>query len=818
MVVFEIIWAVLTVIFFLAVAIGALVGFARGAYRSAVKLGANLLSAVLALVILLAAKPALASFVQSDLLAEALASIQIENIPTDALEILFGTVSAIAALLVYGTVFFVVRLILLIPQHIISKRLPKKLTPKQKKVAPVYAEVKPAYAPAASFAPSPEAVESVGYSESSETEIGEGYSESSETEIGEGYSESQGSVEMPGYSESAAPEPTADVIREPFNAPEAKPEKVPAWKKILWHSAAILAGALSSVILVGAYVMPLAGIAVRFADLYQRIDEIIPADESSEIKAEDLEMSVKGIEKVASSPLFTVTEFVYGKTAFEPLLTVKTTFGDINLAKEIQGLGNTVFDLAEPIKHINSENNLHESDGDIIISVADKLAENKLITTVGSIAVRYAGDSLVKAPEEDATEAEKALNESLKSIVTEMEPDALSADIKAVARIADAVTGSELLEFLLAKDEDEPADSEDNKTPEEIKQEKNEKNEKLFEIIRGEAFPSLLGEIFGISYDNAHLKSMLVPIVNLGSEMVFSAMEVDVPVSEITLDNVSREQLVGEATILCGAIREISDFVDSASTENASLTTYRFDSVGRALDLLKNSVFFGNNYEAIIESVTSLAKSDSGNSTEDQFLEAVKDAILKTDSAEKLLGSAQSVVIIQNQLQNSDKKGSENEELVSALDTLSKNDSENTKETLKDLVADILDIQAPEAEENKEVNEILNDAVNVTTEIMGAENFDSAKEADALQAIYDITHSGSDNILDAVKDEEELAETIADSQIAMGLFEKLNKEGKDYGINEKLTPENRTAISEAVEKLEIDASKKQTIKDFFKIK
>ncbi len=774
---------VLSVFFFIAIGVGALVGLRRGAYRSGVKLAANVLSALIALIILLPVKSALvldaATF--EGILSSAGNAINfpLSDIPGEALSLFFEVIAAVIALFIYGTVFFFVRLFMLIPQRIICKRLPRKLTPKESSPtsAPseTYTEVEPKTEGESS-------VEAVGYAESLENNIGEGY--------------------------------IAYKPEEP--APEPEKASVPVWQKILWHSSAVLAGALSAAVLIGAYLMPFAGIMSRFSDVYSETAVMFTSEDTPEDEALFLEESGRGLESVAASPLISVTDFLYGKTVFEPLLTVRTEHGNINLSKEVETLGGLVSELAQPLRHISDKDNLLEGDGEIIIRVADELAESKLVTYVGSIVIRFAGDSLKPEEQPDASNSEKELNNALVSVIETMTPENFSADIKSVARIADTVVGSELISFLLdgfKEDEGSNADL----TPEEIKQEKNEQNQKLFDIIRGDSFSSLLGEIFGIAYDNGHLKSLLVPIVNFGSEAVFSAMEVDIPVSAIDINSVSREAVVAEAGVLCSAIREISAFVDSANQENASVSTYRFDSVGRALDLLKSSIFFGDKYEAIIDSVTSLAKSPEGNTTEDQFMEAVKDAILKSDSAEKLLGSAQSVVIIQEQLKATDKKGSENEELVSALETLSKNDSASDKETLKELVSDILDIGA-ESEENKETNEILNDAVSVTTDVMSSDTFDAAKEADALQAIYDITHSETTDIIAAVESEERLAEVIANSEIAISLFDKLNAEGKDYGINEKLTPENRTEISKAVDNLNVDEAKKQTIKDFFKIK
>ena len=117
MVLVDIIALILYVFFGLAALIGALVGLKRGLYRSAVKLLANVVSVAVSVWV--------TSVLADTLITEAFLMINVIPVgvdPTVSIEI----VGAIFAVTAFALVFFIVRLLMLIPQHIICRRLPKK--------------------------------------------------------------------------------------------------------------------------------------------------------------------------------------------------------------------------------------------------------------------------------------------------------------------------------------------------------------------------------------------------------------------------------------------------------------------------------------------------------------------------------------------------------------------------------------------------------------------------------------------------------------------------------------------------------------------
>ena len=65
--------------------------------------------------------------------------------------------------------------------------------------------------------------------------------------------------------------------------------------------------------------------------------------------------------------------------------------------------------------------------------------------------------------------------------------------------------------------------------------------------------------------------------------------------------------------------------------------------------------------------------------------------------------------------------------------------------------------------------------------------------------------------------EEKAVNDFLNSKLAMEMLKNLNAENRDYGIREKLTEENKSNLSAALEKSSADAAKKQIVGQFFGI-
>ena len=117
-------WIASLVILTLILLGGAFSGIRKGAYRAGVKLIALVLSVVISLIISLCLRGVL-----SDILSDTLLNILPEFLQgqTAIVELIAQIAAAAVLLVMFWLIFTVVRLLMLIPQKIISNLLPKKL-------------------------------------------------------------------------------------------------------------------------------------------------------------------------------------------------------------------------------------------------------------------------------------------------------------------------------------------------------------------------------------------------------------------------------------------------------------------------------------------------------------------------------------------------------------------------------------------------------------------------------------------------------------------------------------------------------------------
>lgn len=714
--------AIFTAVFVIAVVIGAIVGAVRGAYRSGVKLGANILSALISLGITLLMRNILGKqlSILTNLLPEAYKTIG--ELGVEVASLVSQTVDAFVLLFVFTSVFFIVRLIMLIPQYLICRKLPKGFD------------------------------DAVNAAKADET--GEGYEEDRKSGI------------------------------------------FILWRT-LWHGGAILCGALSAIIVVGAFLMPLSGIIVRGGTVVSDVANVLATEPIPEEDTKGFRLVVEAADTFSSNPLFSVTDFFYGQTVFEPILTIKTDDGKINLADEIVFAGDIACDIIPPIIHIAEDQRLMEGDGERLKAGAEKLAENNFLLTFGSFMINAGAESLDRSGDlihEQKGEAEKAFNEDLMAVMKDMTPDTLAKDILTIADLGETLAESELVYLIVGGDGELSLDR----------------------IAEEETLDETLGEAFGIIYDNEHAKSLLVSTINMGSNTVFEAIGAEPVYSDTDIDNVSREELVAEAGKLGETIRRISDFVESTSEDGSDITTYDLGAAGKAIDTLKSGVLFGNKVPELVDSISGIAD-NSGETGANTVLETVKDAVIDSDSAENVLNSTQSVAVISKELESGETKGKENENLVSALETLNSNDSQKDREAITSLTEEILGVSSITSGASAQNVELVNDTVKAMNEVIGSEDFNAEAEADAIQTLYDATHAESGNVFDDVRSEKEAVDILLASDIAMNLIENLIEESKNYGIPDKLTEDNKTNIKNAVAENGADDARKQLLLTFLNI-
>lgn len=768
-----IIWAISLGILLVAAIIGLIGGLRRGAYHAGVKLGAHILSVALALLLTLLLRGVVVGAVSGVLVDK---FPQLEEF-ADLIELVAHIPASFILLAVFWIIFVIVRALMTILQKKLCEKLPanyaEAMEDYQKRL-----QMKTLTPPAVLL--SEEVSEPADLM--AEPSAAEPYADD-ETETADSTLSADGmAVEaMTEFDPQANEEP---VVQAPAMV-ETQQGIHPALGKLLWYGSAALCGILSSVMMLGVMIMPVSSTTVR---LGTAMTQIVDALESEPALTQDIgvDFSTAGnfIQKTTLCPLFSVTDFIYGKTVYEPLTSFSTAYGKINLTKELNSGTEMVCELVPVMAQAVKEEALREKDAKVLADVTKLVTESDFFMAVGTFIAQQSAEDLEKnANDESQTPAKQELNEKLAEILSEMTPSLLAEDLETVADCLIAVADSSLLK-VLTDDQTEP--SIENFTDREMMQ-----------------------ELFGILHDNEHTRHLFVPLVNVGAEAVFKEMKIDPIYSNANLDRVSRKEMIAEADRLCDAMAGIDEFTKSVDQGGNNAATYRMVEAGKALDCLRESILFGNRYEALVKALSAV-----GDDANNKLMNALSDAILKSDSAENLLNSAHSVLILSDQLDQKDSpKGRENEQMVSSLDTLLNRTQKADANILADLAGDAFDTGNGTTEQKEQM---IKDCVGALSKVSEEGTDDIGVEADAVQAFYDITHTEAEDPFTEIS-EAEVVEALVNSKLAQKMLNTLNAEGRDYGVRAKLTSANQKNLHNALKQSEGDAAAKAAVATFFGI-
>jgi hypothetical protein len=677
--------ASLAILFLIALG-GLLGGIRKGLFRSGVKLAAVLLSVVISLIITICLRGVLADILSNILLQGTLPEAMQDQ--SAIVNLVSQIAAAVALLIAFWLIFLIVRLLMLIPQNLISKRLPT----------------------------------------------------------------------MPAFASCNV------------------------WTKLLWKGSAALCGVLASLLFFSALMIPLAGFVTRSGNAVYRISDVLAKENVGEATEYADEIS-EYAEAISSAPLFTVPDFFAGKTVFEPLTTVPTEFGVINLSKELNTVTDAMCQVLPAAFHVNETGTLSKEDALQLSDAIDTISKSDFILAVGTWGAGYAGERLEDSSKPQDSVSKQALAEELVDILVDMSPEALADDLQTLSDLSAVLAESPILKVLAEKNQNpDPADLTDRKT---------------------------MRETFGILYDNDHTKSLLIPLINLGTEFIFKSIGADPVYSDADMDSLSRDQILEEADRLCDVAANISAFTKSMEGDDKKLADYEMVAAGKALDSLKSSVLFGGQYKDVVMAVTSAGGSNQNSA----LMESLGDAIVESESAEKLMNSAQNVVIMSDALEDTTAKGRENEKLVSSLDVLLNDTSPKDADALSGIAGEhFLDNRENLDDDTKQ--QMLDDSMKALTAVCAEGAEDVEAEADAVQTFRDITESNSSNVFGEVS-EEKTVDTFLSSKLAMEMLKNLNQDNRDYGIREKLTEENKANISAALENSSADEAKKLIVGQFF---
>lgn len=725
-------------------------GMKRGALRSLVKLIALALSIVLSVIAAICLRGVLTP-VFSDLLIESLPeSLQDQH---SLIDLIARITAAIFMASFYLLIFMLVRLLMLIPQKIISSRLPKNYEEfcDRKNKASAKTDSPVAFAEAVAVTPT-------------------------EATIAK-------DVETDGVVADGESVVTEQPVDAPIDAPvitspESTPAKSSAGGKFLWKAGGALCGAFGALLFFSVLLIPLAGLITRGGDSLYRVTDTLAVEGYGEYSDEISEYAYT----ISNAPLFSVPDVLLGKIVFEPLTTVSTDYGTISLTKEME-IVTDVFCKAMPAAvHVNENGTLSKKDAKQLSEAVQRVADSDFMLSIGTWGATFAGDKMEDGADFEDSASKQALKEEVVNILEDMTPEALAADLETLSDLAEVLADSTILKVLTNDEKKpDPSDLADRKT---------------------------LRETFGILYDNDHTKNLLIPLINLGTEYIFKAIQAEPIYSNADIDELSREQIMDEADRLCDVAENISTFTKSMEGEDKKLADYEMVSAGKALDCLKESVLFGSQYKEVVKAVTSAGGANENSA----LMDSLGDAIVESESAEKLMNSAQNVVIMSDALEDTTSKGRENEKLVSSLDVLLNDTSPKDANALSDIAGEhFLD---KENLDDDTKQQMLDDSMKALTAVCAKGADDVEAEADAVQTFRDITESKSDNAFSEVSEKETVDNFLA-SELAMEMLKNLNAENRDYGIREKLTDENKANIAAALENSSADEAKKLIVGQFF---
>ena len=732
-------WIVSALVFLPIVLTGVFGGIKRGLLHSLVKLGALILSVALSVVIVLLLRSPL------NALTDLLISYLVPALPAGELyTAVLQLPTSVLLLVAFLPVFAVVRLLMLIPQKLLTKKLPRLCKESVAVKATASEQLTAAAAPAG--------------------EAGDGIAASTDVDF-----------------RVTADDSAVETVT-PFDVTvQAGTQKQPfPWNALLWKMGGAVCGVLSGILFWGALLMPLSCSVVRIGGAASAVLNAVEQQEDG--KSNVPSVVVEGIDAVAHAPLFTVTDFFYGVPVYETLTSFTVDSVRVNPSHELEVVTDAFCEGLPSILRLSNNETLTDRDVDALESAASHLKKSDYVMLLGAATTNLYADELEKkAADESLTRGERELMTAFAELLDSTDRNTLRSDLSTFVDLVDAAQDSSVLTLISQPESLSPAD------------------------IAEDAFFS---DAFGILYDNQHTQELLIPMVNLCSETIFIGMNAEPIYSEATIDQFTRSQIVAEAQLLSAVAADTVTFSTSVS-ESEDFAQYELTVAGKALDNMRSSMLFGAQYEVIVRNVVSTTSSDTSQS----LTESLGDALIECESAEKLMNSAEGLVTMSDQLKHSELKGSNNPELVGALDTLLNNTSEKDCDTLADIAGDEyfsdgVDVDAET--QNQMVQDFMRSIAVVGKK--GCENVEA--EADAVQMMQDLSKAEAGKAFVEIK-EAEMVDALLNSMIAEDMLKTLNAENRNYGIPEKLTEENKQNIQSALDDAEADEARKAQISTFF---
>ncbi|MGM9665864.1 MAG: hypothetical protein ACI3XX_04935 [Eubacteriales bacterium] len=485
-----------------------------------------------------------------------------------------------------------------------------------------------------------------------------------------------------------------------------------------------------------------------------------------------------------------------GKWMFNSLSSVKVDGIKVSLSNDLCTIARVEsyasYFYGVPVEEYGKEQT------DNIEKIKDTINDSAVIPTLISGTLSYVsqtwleGGNVFGYEKLDVGEYYQPTFDELLAIFAELDTESSKEDIETIATVAEIAIDSGLLRECMTEGGD------------------------VISVVSSEKFMTdLVLEL----YDNVRMRTFLEMGTNSFTNYIYKLYDnvngTNTPWCEqVDLDAVSREEMMLEAIRLANIISSVTTFAKSVYVSDSGEIDFAYTfinsdvgALGRALDLMKDSVIFGNSYKFVVEAVLRSESCAQLGIINEDFIQLV----IKNDTnLENLLVTRQNMAKITTSVKSGDDISGA---IEAVLKNLSADDAEVLKRTVTPEALQIFGMSEKKADiMSKTLNSVM-DGITSTGEISDE---DIEKEVQAVDKIVNVAQaaasSSTSNVFSATEGEEsktgmtadELVSSIMDSEIittavqSAAKDEEGNKVEDPYGISSALGEEDKQAASDAI--------------------
>lgn len=498
-----------------------------------------------------------------------------------------------------------------------------------------------------------------------------------------------------------------------------------------------------------------------------------------------------------SSPAYTVCDAVMGKVVYEPLTSFRTAFGSTDIFSEAQYSLNIYKYLKEPGNYEKSvrkaNKNFRKSEllpdilSDIILAVSNE--ESDIMDALGTRTdiVSEAVDSIRDTYEGVSKSKMRGDANALFSVLARMQASGfLSAkDSKARSAAVDILLSEDSVEDLCGD---------------------------LYESDRAVE----ITEDIANTFYNQYMSKMLE-----GTDVTFTQ-------NPFNLTELSKKEAAREITNIISSLNNLNNFTETLNAYNSEkdkgnspfVGNIDMESLGKALDIMKNSSVLSDCYEDLLNAAENALPSGTGSSSEidvQKLIESAKNA----ESSQSYLGSVQGIAGLGETLANKTLGETvRSERLTESVDTLINNIDYGTSQQIGEDIASVLNVENnPQAVDfiSEYTKQIAKEKEANEKNPFVQTNLDAEKDALALDAIYELLDRSNGTSLN-VSDSElsGYVKTIADSNMIAKTMKTYADQGETLGLAEALSERNKVVITESLQSSDVPEENRQAALDFLR--